>query len=60
MERRNATAAIRNINCGFFGVDARPLATLCAAQAIAIASISAGVKRWLNGQWASSLATCRQ
>ena len=59
-KRRNATAAIRNITCGFFGVEARPLATLCAAQAVAIVSSSAGVKRWFDGQCASSLATCRQ
>jgi hypothetical protein len=45
MERRNATVAIRNMSFGFFGVDARPLAMLCAAQAAAMASISAWVKR---------------
>ena len=30
------------------------------AQAVAIVSISAGVNWWFNGQFLSSLATCRQ
>lgn len=58
-KRRNAAAAIRNIPCGCFGGEARPLATLGAAQAVAIVSSAAGVKRWCDGQCASSLATCR-